>query len=289
VRMELPSRFEMKELLSPLDKRREKFNIRASQDWGSLYVLDLNETYNFLKELNRTDDNAQYDLCEFIDHRILKFNKWLRCIKDCDPMQNPLALLSQWNNMPSRASYAFVSLDDGTPDRLMDVEDPADQTEILLAAQLSRIFCRKLEVDGYRLLQNVLNKNKWDEVPHDLFIKFVSQLGQILLTLRWRVSWWELLGDSGTKPDINKERYEERVRSLCRILYFYYTSVRLKLPAWSAPTELDGVWSTYADAKPVWDDFPSVSTLEGFNQWLERGKTLIREAGVQSRIAKFKA
>jgi len=191
--------------------------------------------------------------------------------------------------MPSRASYAFVSLDDGTPDRLMDVQDPADRTEILLAAQLSRIFCRKLEVDGYRLLQNVLNKNKWDEVPHDLFIKFVSQLGQILLTLRWRVSWWELLGDSGAKPDINKDRYEERVRSLCRILYFYYTSVRLKLPAWSASTELDGVWSSYADAKPVWDDFPSVSTLEGFNQWLERGKILIREAGVQSRIAKFKA
>ena len=90
VRMELPARFEMKELLSLLDKRRENFNIRASQDWGSLYVLDLNETYNFLEELDRTDDSAQYDLCEFIDHRILKFNKWLRCIKDCDPTQNLL-------------------------------------------------------------------------------------------------------------------------------------------------------------------------------------------------------
>jgi hypothetical protein len=189
--------------------------------------------------------------------------------------------------MPSRASYAFVSLEDGTPDRPMNVQDRADQAEILLAAQLSRIFCRKLEVDGFRALQNVLNKNKWDEVPPDSFIKFVSQLGQILLTLRWRVSWWELFGDSGTKPDINKERYEERVRSLCRILYFYYTSVRLKLPSWLAPTELDGVWSTYADADPVWDDFPSASTLEGFSRWLERGKTLIREAGVQSRIAKF--
>lgn len=96
----------MKELLSLLDERREKFNIRASQAWGSLYVLDLNETYNFLKELNRTDDNAQYDLCEFIDHRILKFNKWLRCIKDCDPMQNSFvsatkrfvfSILSYWD------------------------------------------------------------------------------------------------------------------------------------------------------------------------------------------------
>jgi hypothetical protein len=93
--------------------------------------------------------------------------------------------------MPSRASYDFVPLDDDddTAPEPMDVRKPEHRREILLAAQLSRIFCRKLEVDGYRALQNALNKNKWDEAPLDVFLKFVSQLGQILLTLRWRVSW----------------------------------------------------------------------------------------------------
>jgi hypothetical protein len=169
----------------------------------------------------------------------------------------------------------------------MDVQDPEDQVEILLAAQLSRIFCRKLEVDGYKALQNVLNKNKWDELPHEAFTRFVTQLGRILLTLRWRVSWWELLGDGRSQQDVNKERYEYRVQSLCRILYFYYTSVKLKLPSWSEPNSFDGVWSEYADAAAIWDDFPSVPTLDGFTLWMERGKELIREAGVQTRIAKY--
>ncbi|KAK2775499.1 hypothetical protein FQN53_003112 [Emmonsiellopsis sp. PD_33] len=288
VRMELPATFEMKELLDLLDKRRGRFNIRARQSWGTLYVLDLDETYNFLKDLNKAENSSRYDLRDFIDRKILKFNKWTSCVKDCDPISNLFSLLSQWNNMPSRASYDFVSASPSHTSRPMDVHNPDDQTDIILAAQLSRIFCRKLEVDGYRALQNSLNKNKWDTVPYDTFINFVSQLGQILLTLRWRVSWWELLGDGGKTPDLDKERYEERVRRLCQILYFYYTSVKLKLPSWNAPTtQLDGVWSTYADAMRVWDDFPSDASLKGFDAWMARGKELIQEAGVQSRISKF--
>lgn len=194
--------------------------------------------------------------------------------------------------MPSRASYDFVPISDDdsdatTAEEPMNVQNPEHQEEILLAAQLSRIFCRKLEVDGYRALQNALNKNKWDEAPYEIFLQFLTQLGQIMLTLRWRVSWWELLGDGGAKPDAAKERYEERVRSLCRILYFYYTSVKLKLPAWRTPENLDGVWSSYADASSVWDDYPAIATAEGFEAWMARGKQLIQEADVKSRIAKF--
>ena len=192
--------------------------------------------------------------------------------------------------MPSRASYDFMPLnsDEGEQSgQPMDVTIPEHRREILLAAQLSRIMCRKLEVDGYRALQHTLNKNKWDDAPCESIVRFVSQLGHILLTLRWRVSWWELLGDGGAQPDLAKERYEDRVRSLCRILYFYYTSVKLKLPAWSAPSNLDGVWSTYADAAPVWEDFPAAATMEGFEAWLARGRDLIHEAGVKARIATF--
>ncbi|PGH10183.1 hypothetical protein AJ80_07542 [Polytolypa hystricis UAMH7299] len=288
MRMELPESFEMKDLLSLLNERRGRFNIRARQSWGTLYVLDLNETYNYLKDLNKTEESSRYDLREFIDHRILKFNKWTRCVKDCDPLNNLFTLLSQWNNMPSRASYDILPLsDDDGPQRPMDVNDPDDRTEILLAAQLSRIFCRKLEVDGYRALQNTLNKNKWDDIPHESFIKFLAQLGQILLSLRWRVSWWELLGDGGTKPDLDKERYEERVRRLCQVLYFYYISVKLKLPSWMETSALDGVWSTYADAGRIWDDFPLDSSADGFEAWMARGLELITAAGVQHRIAKF--
>jgi hypothetical protein len=86
--MELPSSFEMANLLSMLDERRGKFNIRARQSWGTLYTLDLNETYRFLEELSRGDNSSQYDLSDFIDHRILKSNKWVKCVKETDPTED---------------------------------------------------------------------------------------------------------------------------------------------------------------------------------------------------------
>jgi hypothetical protein len=101
VRMELPSSFEMASLLSMLDERRGKFNIRARQSWGTLYTLDLNETYRFLEELSRGDNHSQYDLSDFIDHRILKSNKWVKCIKESDPTEETFVSLFYSGNLTS--------------------------------------------------------------------------------------------------------------------------------------------------------------------------------------------
>ena len=185
--------------------------------------------------------------------------------------------------MPSRASYDFVAIDGKFPDMPMNVEDPEGQANIMLAAQLSRIVCRKLEVAGYEELQRMLNNWSKEIIPDQA--QFVRQLGQILLTLRWRVSWWELLGDGGMTEDIGKERFEDRVRRLCKGLYFYYCNARKKLPAFSDPQGLDGVWSSYADASTIYDDFPKVESIEAFTQWMERGKELIVEAGVAQRTS----
>lgn len=103
----------------------------------------------------------------------------------------------------------------------------------------------------------------------------------MLLTLRWRVSWWEMLGDGGVHPDEGKQRFETRVRSLCKVLYFYYCNLRKKIPSWSNTGSLDGVWS------PVFDDFPKVEPIEAFEEWMEKGKELIRLAGVQRRISRY--
>lgn len=92
MRIEIPSAFDLHELLNFLGERRGKFNIRASQSWGSLYVLDLGETYKFLKSLSEYNDNSQSTFLEFIDHRVIdskdKTKNWLNCVKDCDPMSN---------------------------------------------------------------------------------------------------------------------------------------------------------------------------------------------------------
>lgn len=88
--MEIPSEFDLNQLLSLLSERQGRFNIRASQAWGSLYVLDLGETYKFLKTLSEYNGNSKSTFLEFIDRRIVdskdKSKNWLSCLTDCDPM-----------------------------------------------------------------------------------------------------------------------------------------------------------------------------------------------------------
>ncbi|RHZ63402.1 hypothetical protein CDV55_106986 [Aspergillus turcosus] len=292
VRMEIPSKFDLNDLLTFLSERQGRFNIRASQAWGSLYVLDLGETYKFLKSLSEYNGNSRSTFLEFIDRRIVeskdKAKNWLSCVKECDPMNNIYSLLSQWNNMPSRASYSFVPLQPGGQERPMDIHNPEDQREILLAAQLSRIVCRMLEVEGFRKLERDFYNIKWKHISQDTHLRFLSQLGHILLTLRWRVSWWKRLGDGGREPDPSKQHYEDRVELLCRILYVYYTCVLAKLPSWSTADVPKGVWSTYADSEnAVWDDFPLDPSEDGFKHWMERGRELIEQAGVPNRVSKI--
>lgn len=190
--------------------------------------------------------------------------------------------------MPSRASYSFVPLQPDGQEHPMDIQDPEHQREILMAAQLSRIFCRMLEVEGFRKLERDFYNIKWKQISHETHLRFLSELGHILLSLRWRVSWWKRLGDGGRDPDPSKQHYVDRVELLCRILYVYYTCVLAKLPSWSAADAPKGTWSTYADSEhAVWDDFPLDSSDDGFHNWMARGIELIEHAGVPSRISKF--
>ncbi|KAF5860272.1 hypothetical protein ETB97_001750 [Aspergillus alliaceus] len=292
VRMDIPVEFDLSDLLSFLGERQGRFNIRASQAWGSLYVLDLGEAYKFLRSLSDYNGNSRSNFLEFIDRRIVeskdKSKNWLTCVKDCDPMNNFYTLLSRWNNMPSRASYSFVPLHPGAPERPMDIHNTDDRREILLAAQLSRIVCRMLEVEGFRKLERDFYNIKWKQISQDTHLRFLGELGNILLTLRWRVSWWKRLGDGGQEPDPSKQHYVDRVDLLCRILYVYYTCVLAKLPSWCAADVPKGVWSTYADTEnAVWDDFPVDPTDEGFQRWIDRGKELVEQAGAPNGTSKI--
>ncbi|KAJ5231670.1 uncharacterized protein N7469_006258 [Penicillium citrinum] len=294
VRMEIPTEFDMTQLLSFLSERQGRFNIRASQAWGSLYVLDLGETYKFLKSLSEYNGNSKSTFLEFIDRRIVdskdKSKNWLSCVKDCDPMNQAYTLLSQWNNMPSRARYTFVPLDSNGQERSMDINNPEDRRDILLAAQLSRIVCRMMEVEGFRKLERDFYNIKWKQISHETHIRFLNELGHILLSLRWRCSWWKRLGDGGQNPDPSQQHYVDRVELLCRILYVYYTCVLAKLPSWSSSDVPKGTWSSYADSEnAVWDDFPSDPSDGGFQNWMEHGQELIEQAGVRvpSQVSKF--
>ena len=193
--------------------------------------------------------------------------------------------------MPSRARYSYVPrrqryLSNATlAETAMDVEDATDRQAIVMAAQLSRIVCRKLEVEAYCHLQRVLNQ--WSSLEPNEVVKFVRELGLVLLTLRWRVSWWTLLGDGGTTPDPKgKEAYAFRVNRLCRVLYFYYCMMRRKLPNWCSKEEFLGKESVYPDTSvPVFEYFPMEESIEGFDAWMLQGLQLIENAGVEGKLA----
>jgi hypothetical protein len=179
--------------------------------------------------------------------------------------------------MPSSASYDIVSLEDGIPDRPLDPQDPHDIQEIMIAAQVSRIIRRKLEIDSYRALQTTIN-NAARLQDQSEKIKFVHELGRILCSLRWRMSWWELLGDGSQQHDPFRDRCIDRVKQLSKVLYFYYFMVKEKIGLWQDIRDqqaLRGVWSNYLDTNCVFDDFPVFCSTEAFEVWMERGKALM--------------
>ncbi|KAH0559841.1 hypothetical protein GP486_003638 [Trichoglossum hirsutum] len=261
IQMFLPKTFELSELLDLVKHRRHRFNFRARQMSGSLYVLNLAKCYDFLTAIGQSQPTQRHDLRDFIDNTLVRTPGWLECVSDCDPMNGVLEEL---------------------PDRPLNAEDLQDREEILIAAQLSRIVCRKLEIDGFKVLQKTINSLRF-EAP-DGAAKFVRELGQILLTLRWRISWWELLGDGSNEPDPSRDRYVDRVRCLSRVLYFYYFTAKRRVSSWNA-IALEGVLSVYADAAPIFDDFPRVESIGGFHNWMEQGKQLVCQAGVQRRLS----
>jgi ribosomal protein L37AE/L43A len=287
VQMFLPETFKLGELLSLLETRQNSYRIKARSQFGSLYTLDLRKCYQFLANTCADEMSQEFDLRDFIDNKLLSTSEWFDCVSDFRKDNGIVALLAQWNNMPSRATYSFEPLN-GSPSRDMNVEEPQDQVEIVIAAQLSRIICRKAELDGYKALQSAINQTR-QKSPLEIQ-KFAYELGQLLVTLRWRMSWWELLGDGSNKDDIFRDRFVERVRRLSMTLYFYYCSMMRRLPGFSdARAELRGTPSTYADAASFFDDFPVEESIEGFERWMETGKELVRHAGVAQRLSRYQS
>ncbi|KAK1999611.1 hypothetical protein LX36DRAFT_655320 [Colletotrichum falcatum] len=300
IRQELPRRIDLGVLLARLDQARQQFNFKVYQDGQPLYVLDLDYCHKYIQGLRQQMDATEYDFTTFIDRDILRTDarndEWERCMtQTATPGADWLSLLSSVNNMPSRASFSYVSKPYyATPaaavgEQPMNVEDPAEADNIILAAQLARIMCRKLEVKAYQHLQRLLHES--GTMEDDRVVPFLQSLGRILLTLRWRLSWWaatpEVIStsnDGKCNDTANWRRVEQRVQSLCRVLYFYYCCVRRRLPVWTNIEALSGIRSRYPDTqREVWDNFPGDESVEGFKVWMGQGRGLMVEAGVGSR------
>ena len=181
--------------------------------------------------------------------------------------------------MPSRNSYEVSPHNALVVGRALDVEDQQDQSTIVFAAQLSRIILRALEVEAFEALQKSVNElTKGGKSETDIGI-LVKQLGRILVSLRWRTSWWVIFGDS---PD---DSFTSRVTKLAQILHCYYFVARKKVSSWNdqPPSKIR---SFYADFEPIYEDLPVTDSLDGFYAWMQRGQAVVHAAKYNQNIAR---
>ncbi|KAF2835062.1 hypothetical protein M501DRAFT_982994 [Patellaria atrata CBS 101060] len=278
VNMPIADTFALGDLLSQLENKQDQFNIRARSlcSCGPLYTLDLSKTYRFLSRIQRRHNiSRDIKLQDFINTMLHDSTGWQKCIDEPNNTADVLNLLFWWTTMPSRAIYDRVPLSTTSAPELMDIEDSAQTSDILLAAQLSRIIIRALELQAFETLQKNLNASATSgagDLP-----KLVRQLGRLLLTLRWRVAWWKLYGDGSGTDEEAKMPFVERAEELVKVLYFYYWGARRKLPSWVDEGERGFVQSCYGDARFVADRLPGKGTIEGFEAWMREGEGLVEE------------
>ena len=181
--------------------------------------------------------------------------------------------------MPSRNSYEVSPHNTLVAGRALDVEDQQDQSIIVFAAQLSRILLRALEVEAFESLQKSVNElTKGGKSETDIGI-LVKQLGRILVSLRWRISWLVVVGDS------TDDSFTSRVTKLAQILHCYYFVARKKISSWNDQPPIK-LRSIYADFEPIHEDLPVTDSLDGFYSWMQRGQAIIHAARNNQNIAR---
>ncbi|KAL3446322.1 hypothetical protein BJX65DRAFT_130219 [Aspergillus insuetus] len=289
LRIDIPPELDILDVFHELNARQGRFNIGVLDGSNAIFTISTNHTEMFLSGITQSAAHSNMDFLTFINHiipgQMTGSEDWRSCIVTDAPVANLNPLIWKWNHMPSRFKYSLIPAKDKQPERDLNVEIGQDQPDILLAAQLSRIVCRMVEVEGFRRLERKLYDIKWKQMTHEGQLSFLSELGHILFTLRWRLSWWKRFGDDTPKSSSAMHPYMHRVATLSRILYAYYSFLRSRLPSWLKETPT-GIWSTNTHCKnKVWNDFPKDSSDKGFQAWMDRGEDLIKESDVMSPVA----
>lgn len=188
--------------------------------------------------------------------------------------------------MPSRNTYSISPLNKAVPSYALNVEDRQGRDRIVLAVQLSRILLRVLEVEAFKALQKSVNEVTKGSKSEANTAILANQLGRILSSLRWRISWWAVFGNGSNNPDAARIRFTERVTRLTQVLYFYYFLTKKRVSS-SRDQLLVRVCSIYPDFPPVYEDLPQCETFEGFQAWMRQGEDMIHAVQMQQNMSRY--
>lgn len=274
----VPTAFNVSGLLDRLESCQMRYDIRVRHSSGSFYTLDSSNCFELLTKMHKSCGSETCELHEFVKNKQLR-SAWLQCVREDDLAASVVDQSIQWNNMPSRNGYEISPHNTSVLGHALDVEDQQDRSTIIFAVQLSRIILRALEIEAFEALQKSVNElTKGGKSDADIET-LAGQLGQILMSLRWRISWWAVVGDS---PD---ERFTSRVTKIAQILYCYYFVARKKMSPWGSQLP-SKIRSVYADVEPIYEELPLVDSLDGFHAWIQKGQTIVQVAKVQQNIAR---
>lgn len=177
--------------------------------------------------------------------------------------------------MPSRNSYDHLPLDGAGYARPLNIYNEQDVEYLLSAVQITRIILRALELEAYADLQRSIS-----EVPKlkdDTAMKLLnSQLGRLLLSLRWRIGWWASFGHRFEHSQESRMGLTERAKMLTHVLYCYFFITKKKLGSRDSSSP-DQAWSSYGHSEPAFTDLPRDDSAEGFNSWMESGQVRLQQ------------
>lgn len=273
----IPTAFNVSGILDRLNSCQLRYDIRVRHLSGS-YTLNLSSCFRLLTKIQKSCRLETCELQDFVSNKHLRL-AWLQSVREHDLTASVVDRSIQWNNMPSRNTYELSPHNKLALGRTLDVEDQQDRGTIIFAAQLSRIVLRALEMEAFEALQKSVNElTKGGKADADIGT-LIGQLGQILMSLRWRVSWWAVVGDNPS------ERFTSRVTKLAQILYCYYFVARKKMTSCigQLPSKIRSV---YADVEPVYEDLPLTDSLDGFHAWMQKGQAVVQSARFQQNIAR---
>ncbi|KAL2048210.1 hypothetical protein N7G274_000121 [Stereocaulon virgatum] len=273
VTINFSSTFNVKLMLSRLQASQSSYTFLVHPWIGPSYTLDLAQCFAVLSKFDDVRRLDAYELNDFMDSNVVALSEWLECIKDYDQSLNVLDLSTRWNTMPSRNGYDLVSFNVVESHRRLDVGNQMDLEDILFAVQLCRIILRALEIEAFSALQRSIND--LPKQKDQAAIKLLGdQLGQLLLSLRWRIAWWKLFDNWSRSPEAFSSNLSERNTRLTTVLYCYYFIARNKAPA------DDSLRSGQSHSPPLWGSLPHDESPSGYNAWMQQGQNLIYQAGI---------
>ncbi|KAL6872043.1 hypothetical protein J3F83DRAFT_713901 [Trichoderma novae-zelandiae] len=300
-RISLPAEINIRDMLYFIDNlQRSHGMIRVYAGRTMLYELHLRACWTYI---NSTCAPLPHPFQQFIDGlKVQRQDGWKACIRDghgrpldenlCDALLalDDMALWAGYTLVPKNAGGLYGSPNGGT-ETFLDPGDPYHRQVMIVAAQLSRIIGRKLELQFYDHLKKVLGNPS-------ICIKLVLDVGRTLLSLRRRLAQWERTyageprpatpedephaqGDDDTGSSVLSNPVS-RIKSLCQVLYVYFCYMRRRLsPEEQESVRIMRVWYPNS-VQAVEESFPQYESIEGFEDWLQLREQPEIEVGPRS-------